>query len=68
MGPGGTVNSHSLGLDDAIRLGAALDRISSKPIVHAAEAGDLSQGTGLTPAVAAVIDTLAAAVLRDMRS
>jgi len=36
-------------------------------IVHAVEAGDLSQGAGLTPAVAAVIDALAAAVLQDLR-
>jgi hypothetical protein len=38
-----------------------------KLIVHAVEAGDLSQGVGLIPAVAAVIDALAAAVLRDLR-
>jgi hydrogenase maturation protease len=67
MGPGGPVSSHGLGLDDAIGLGRALDRMPGRLIVHAVEAGDLGQGTGLTPAVAAVIDTLAAAVLRDLR-
>jgi len=36
--------------------------------VHAVEAGDLGQGPGLTPAVAAAIDTLASAVLRDLAS
>jgi hypothetical protein len=36
-------------------------------IVHAVEAGDLGQGAGMTPAVAAAVDTLAAAVLRDLR-
>lgn len=46
----------------------ALDRLPGRLIVHAVEAADLSQGTGLTPAVAAVIDTLATAVLRDLRS
>jgi hydrogenase maturation protease len=68
MGPGGPVSSHGLGLADAIGLGRALDRMPGRLIVHAVEAGDLGQGTGLTPAVAAVIDTLAAAVLGDLRS
>ena len=61
-------SSHGLGLDDAIRLAHALDRMPGMLILHAVEAADLSQGTGLTPAVAATIDTLAAAVLRDLRS
>jgi hydrogenase maturation protease len=68
MGPGGPVSSHGFGLDDAVGLGRALGRMPGSLIVHAVEAGDLSQGAGLTPAVAAVIDTLAAAVLRDLRS
>jgi hydrogenase maturation protease len=68
VSPGGPVSSHGLGLDDAIGLGRALDRMPGRLIVHAVEAGDLSQGTGLTPAVAAVIDTLAAAILADLRS
>jgi len=68
MGLGGMVSSHGLGLDDAVGLGRALGRMPGRLIVHAVEAGDLSQGTGLTPAVAAVIDTLAAAVLHDLRS
>lgn len=67
-GPPGSVSSHGLGLDDAIGLARALDRMPGRLIVHAVEAGDLSQGTGLTPAVAAAIDTLAAAVLRDLAS
>ena len=60
------VSSHGLGLEDAIGLARALDRMPGRLIVHAVEAADLSQGTGLTPAVAAVIDTLVAAVLRDL--
>jgi hydrogenase maturation protease len=68
IGPDGPVSSHGLGLDDAVGLGRALGRMPGRLIVHAVEAGDLSQGTGLTPAVAAVIDTLAAAVLNDLRS
>jgi len=36
-------------------------------IVHAIEAADLSQGTGLTPSVAAAVDEVAGAVLSDLR-
>ena len=62
------VSSHGLGLDSAIGLARALDRMPGTLIVHAVEAGDLGQGTGLTHAVAASIDTLAAAVRQDLDS
>ena len=65
-GPPGSVSSHGLGLGDAIGLAQALDRMPGRLIVHAVEAADLSQGTGLTPAVAAAIDALAVAVLADL--
>jgi hydrogenase maturation protease len=45
-----TASSHGFGLDDAIRLALALDRMPGKLIVRAIEAADLTQGTGLTPA------------------
>lgn len=61
-----TVSSHGLGLDSAIGLAQALDRMPGTLILHAVEAADLGQGPGLTPAVAAVIDTLADAILRDL--
>jgi hypothetical protein len=35
-------------------------------IVHAIEAADLGQGTGLTPAVAAAMGTVASAILDDI--
>jgi hydrogenase maturation protease len=60
------VSSHGLGLDSAIGLARALDRMPGTLILHAVEAADLGQGPGLTPAVAAAIDMLAAAVLRDL--
>jgi hydrogenase maturation protease len=59
-------SSHGLGLDDAIALAQALDRMPGRLIVHAIEAADLAQGTGLTPPVAAAIDTVASAVLSDL--
>jgi len=61
-------SSHGLGLDCAIGLAQALDRMPGMLILHAVEAADIGQGTGLTPAVAAAIDTLAAAVLDDLGS
>lgn len=67
-GAAGPVSSHGFGLDDAIGLAQVLGRMPGRLIVHAVEAADLSQGTGLTPAVAAAIDELAAAVRRDLTS
>jgi hydrogenase maturation protease len=62
-----TASSHGFGLDDAIRLALALDRMPGRLIVHAIEAADLTQGTGLTPPVAAAVDEVAGAVLSDLR-
>ena len=58
--------SHGLGLDDAIGLALALDRMPGRLIVHAIEALDLAPGTGLTPPVAAAASAVTAAVLADM--
>jgi hydrogenase maturation protease len=62
-----TASSHGFGLDDAIQLALALDRMPSRLVVHAIEAADLGQGTGLTPPVAAAVDEVASAVLSDLR-
>jgi len=61
-------SSHGLGLDCAIGLAQALDRMPGMLILHAVEVADVGQGTSLTPAVAATIDTLAAAVRHDLDS
>jgi hydrogenase maturation protease len=50
-----------------VRLALALDRMPGRLIVHAIEAADLAQGTGLTPPVAAAVDAVASAVLADLR-
>lgn len=60
------VSSHGFGVDEAIGLALALDRMPGRLIMHAVEAADLGQGPGLSPAVAAAVDALAAAVLRDL--
>jgi hydrogenase maturation protease len=69
-GPGTarTASSHGFGLDDAIALALALDRMPGRLIVHAIEAGDLAQGTGLTPPVAAALGPVVAAILDDIGS
>jgi hydrogenase maturation protease len=61
-----TPSSHGLGLGDAISLAVALERMPGRLIVHAIEAADLTQGTGLTPAVAAAVPAAAQAVLADI--
>ena len=61
-----SASSHGLGLDDAIALAVALDRMPGRLIVHAIEAADLSQGPGLTPPVAAAVGAVASAVLDDL--
>jgi hydrogenase maturation protease len=61
-------SSHGFGLDDAVALALALDRMPGRLIVHAIEAADLSQGSGLTAPVAAAVGTVAAAILDDIGS
>ena len=63
-GPG--ASSHGLGLDDAIALAVALDRMPGRLIVHAIEAADLTQGPGLSPPVAAAVGVAARAILDDL--
>jgi hydrogenase maturation protease len=65
-GPTGGASSHGLGLGEAVALALALDRMPGRLIVHAIEAGDLTLGAGLTPAVAAAVGTVASAVLSDL--
>jgi hydrogenase maturation protease len=65
-GMGRSASSHGLGLDDAIALAVALDRMPARLIVHAIEAADLTQGPGLTPPVADAVGVVAAAVLDDL--
>jgi len=61
----GQVSSHGLGLGTATELARVLGRLPGMLIVHGVQAADLSQGVGLSAAVASVIDDLAAAVLAD---
>ena len=62
----GRMSAHGVDDDGERRPGPGLDQ-SGRLIVHAIEAADLTQGAGLTPPVAAAIDDVASAVLRDIR-
>jgi hydrogenase maturation protease len=61
-------SSHDLGVGSAVALARALDRMPGRLIVHGIEGVDFSQGIAMSPAVAAGIADLTAAVLADIRS
>ncbi len=61
-------STHGLGLDAALGLAQALDRMPDRLIVHAIEAAELSHGVGMTPRVTAAVSEAAAAVRRDIMS
>lgn len=64
-GPG-RHSTHGLGLCEALRLGAALDRGPGRLVVYAVEGADHSWGVGMTPAVAAVVPRLARRIEADL--
>ncbi len=61
-------SSHGLGPASAVALARQLDRMPATLIVHGIEGADFSHGVGLSPAVAARVGELAAAVLSDVRA
>ncbi|MFJ8962616.1 hydrogenase maturation protease [Lentzea sp. NPDC102401] len=58
-------SSHGLGVPEAVELAEALDRRPERLVIYAVEVADISFGTGLTPAVAAVVAPLTASVLAE---
>ena len=67
-GTGRPASSHGFGLDEAVALALVLDRMPGRLIVHAIEAADLAQGTGLSQAVAAAVGIVALRILDDIGS
>jgi hydrogenase maturation protease len=63
---GHSASTHGLGLDEAIGLAIVLGRMPGRLIVHAIEAADTAQGTGMTPAVAAAVGAAVTAVRDDL--
>jgi hydrogenase maturation protease len=64
---GPSASSHGLGLGTAVALARALGQLPGTLIIHAVEGADFGHGPGLSDAVGAAIDALAAAVLADLR-
>lgn len=59
-------STHGLGLDEALGLARVLGRMPQRLVVHAIEAADLTQGTGMTPRVAAAVEAAASAIRHDL--
>jgi hydrogenase maturation protease len=60
-------SSHGLGLPDAFRLARALGRQPGRAVILAVEAADVRAGPGLSPAVAAALPDVVAAVAAELR-
>lgn len=60
------VSSHALGLAQTTALGRALGRMPAKLVVFTVEIADSGHGVGLTPAVAAAVPEVVAAILAEL--
>jgi len=65
---GMSVATHGMGVVEAVRLAAALDRLPRALVVFGVEAADVGVGPGLSPEVAAAIPALVDAVLDELAS
>ena len=63
----GRASTHSAGLAEAVALARALDVLPGRLVVFGVEAGDLSLGEGLTPAVRAALAPLIDGVAAEAR-
>ncbi|WP_037305876.1 hydrogenase maturation protease [Amycolatopsis orientalis] len=61
-------SSHALGIPDAVRLGAALEKMPDRLVVLAVEAADLDLGTGLSGPVSAALPEIVRVVLAELGS
>jgi hydrogenase maturation protease len=62
----GAASSHRMGVADALRLAAALDRLPRRLTAFGVEAADIGYGPGLSPAVEAAMPGLVRAVLAEL--
>lgn len=60
-------SSHGFGVPEAVELAEALDRRPEHLVIYAVEVADVGFGTGLSPAVAAAVTPLTAAVRAELR-
>jgi len=61
-------SSHGFGVPEAVELAEALDRRPEELVIYAVEVADVGFGTGLSPAVAAAVAPLVAAVRAELVS
>lgn len=61
----GSTSTHAVSVAEAIELGRALNRLPAKVVVYGVEGAQFDAGDELSPAVAAVIDDVAARVLAE---
>lgn len=59
-------STHHLGIGDAVALARALERLPPRLILVGIEGGDVTAGVGLTREVAAAVERVAAAILREI--
>ncbi len=59
-------SSHGFGVPEAVELAEALDRRPEHLVIYAVEVTDVDFGTGLSPAVAATVTALVAAVRAEL--
>lgn len=58
-------STHAVGVGEAIELARALGRLPSRLVIYGVEGGRFKTGAELSPGVAAAVDTVADAVLRE---
>jgi hydrogenase maturation protease len=63
----GAASSHRVDLGDAVALAQVVDRMPATLVLYGVEVVDISFGPGLTPAVEAAVDQVAAAVLARLK-
>ena len=63
----GSTSTHALGVAEAIELARALGRLPDRLVVYGVEGARFDTGAGLSPQVAAAVDGVADAVLREAR-
>jgi hydrogenase maturation protease len=59
-------STHGLGIPEAVRLAAALDRVPRQLVVYAVEAADYGFGLGLSEPVARAVPEVVAAVIAEV--
>ena len=65
---GSTCSTHDFGLNEAIELARAVDRLPNRFVVIGVEGADFTPGSGLSPAVDSAVERAVEAVLQELGS